>query len=292
MSGSQKASTTSRILSFGGWGPPTFVKDSFAVSLLVLMVPALSLAACGSPAPQNQKANDPVTVPSREPSDAVAATPTPTPVYVPHFDEQEGDTYFYASAVSEEDKKKGKAVGSVVNFRYLGESGGVHKIASVDDMGRALLRYECSTPCKIIKRTFHGQTERIPYDPQSVIGAAFEDALNGSLRAARLSGSNTNLRLSDNTIPATFIGEWNTDTGACGTGNNDSRLRISARQIRFYESDADVRSVTILRQRAIKVNASFAGEGQRWNDQVEFVLSRSGDDLSSGEITRHRCTAT
>lgn len=292
MSGSQKTSITSRILSFGGRRRPPFVMDSFAASLLVLVMPSLSLAACDSPAPQNEKANDPVVVPSREPSDAVTATPTPTPVYVPHFDEQEGETYFYASAVSEEDKKKGKAVGSVVNFRYLGEIGGVHKIASVDDTGRALLRYECSTPCKIIKRTFHGQTERIPYDPQSVIGAAFEDALNGSLRAARLSSADAKLPLSDNTIPAAFIGEWNTDTGACGTGNNDSRLRISARQIRFYESDAEVRSVAVLSQRAIKVSASFAGEGQSWNDQVKFVLSRSGDDLSSGEITRHRCAAT
>lgn len=253
----------------------------------------LSLGGCGQGAPQhNDAATTEVSITSSEPTQSALSAAPPKPAYVPHFDDREGETYFYASAVSEEDKKKGKAVGSVVNFRYLGESGGVHKIASVDDTGRALLQFECSTPCKIIKRTFHGQTERIPYDPQSVIGAAFEDALNGSLRVARLSGVNAKLRPSNNTIPAAFIGEWNTDTEACGTGNNDSRLRISARQIRFYESDADVRTVGVLSQRAIKVSASFAGEGQSWNDQVELVLSRSGDDLSSGEITRHRCPAT
>jgi hypothetical protein len=292
MSNVQRLLITSRVLSFGIRRRPTFVKDRFAASLLILAVPSLSLAACGSPASQNQKAKDPVMVTSREPSGAIAATSAPASVYVPHFDDQEGDTYFYASAVSEEDKKKGKAVGGVVNFRYLGESGGVHKIASVDDRGRALLRYECPTPCRIIKRTFDSEIERIPYDPQSVIGAAFEDALNGSLRVTRLSGADAKLRPSDNTIPAAFIGEWNTDTGACGTDNNDSRLRISASHIRFYESDAEVQRVTVLNQRAIKVDASFAGEGQSWNDQVEFVLSRSGNDLSSGEIIRHRCTTT
>lgn len=253
----------------------------------------LSLGGCRQGTPQNNEAtNSPVAITSSEPTRSGLSAALPTPAYIPHFDDQEGDTYFYASAVSEEDKKKGKAVGNVVNFRYLGESGGVHKIASVDDTGRALLRYECSTPCKIIKRTFQGQTERIPYDPQSVIGAAFEDALNGSLRAARLSAADVKRRPSNDTIPAAFIGEWNTDTEACGTGNNDSRLRISARQIRFYESDAEVRSVAVLSQRAIKVSASFAGEGQTWNDQVEFVLSRSGDDLTSGEITRHRCSVS
>lgn len=254
----------------------------------------LSLGGCGQGAPQhNDAATTEVSITSSGPTQSALSAAPPKPAYVPHFDDQEGETYFYASAVSEEDKTKGKAVGSVVNFRYLGESGGVHKLASVDDAGQTILRYECSTPCKIIKLAFHGKTERIPYNTQSVIGAAFEDALNGSLRAARLSGADAKkLPPSDNTIPAAFIGEWNTNTGACGTGNNDSHLRISARQIRFYESDADVRSVTILSQRAIKVNASFAGEGQTWNDQVEFVLSRSGDDLSSGEITRHRCTAT
>ena len=77
---------------------------------------------------------------------------------------------------------------------------------------------------------------------------------------------------------------------ACGAGTNDSRLRIEPRRVRFYESDGEVRHVTIVNERAIVVGASFAGEGQHWTDDVEFVLSRSGNDLSSGDITRHRCS--
>jgi hypothetical protein len=208
----------------------------------------------------------------------------------PNYDERDGDTYLYASAVSEEDQKKGKAVGSVLLFRYLGVRDGIHNLASVDNSGRVLARYQCSTPCRIIKRDLAGETDRIPYSPASVIGAVFEDAINGNLKEA--AGPSTRARRDDAEaarIPVRFVGEWNADLSACGTGLSDTRLRIEPRRIRFYESDAEVRSVTILNERSIKVAASFAGEGQTWTDEVTFVLSRSGNDLSSGDLTRHRC---
>ena len=257
-------------------------------SARMTLVAALSLAACGSPEPQRDQAPAPVVIPTQ--SAAIAPTTTPTPSYKPRFEDREGDTYFYATAPSEEDEKKGKALGSVVSFRYLGERDGKHTIISVDDDGRTVLRYECSKPCKIIKRTFRNEIDRVPYDTRSVLGAAFDDALNGSLRIASKAGANDERQpTSVTTIPAAFVGEWNDDLQACGTSNNDSRLRIEPRRIPFYESDGDVSRVTIMNQRAIKVSASFAGEGQVWTNEVEFVLSRSGNDLTSSGFTRHRC---
>lgn len=261
-----------------------------AIAAVPLISAILSLAACGSSKPEGDRAPAAPIVTAQTSAPAPATRPAPT--YSPHFDEREGDTYFYATAVSEDEEKQGKRIGDVVSFRYSGQQDGRHTLISVDDVGRQLASYQCATPCKIIKRTLGGEVERMPYDPRSVIGAAFEDALNGSLTVASRSDSGTARRAqSDSTIPAPFIGEWNEDLKACGTGNNDSRLRIEPRRVRFYESDGDVQRVNVINRRSVEVTASFAGEGQTWTDKVTFVLSRSGDDLSSGDVSRHRCPA-
>ncbi len=252
-------------------------------------VVALSLGACGSPEPQRDQAPAPIVMPTQSAAIAPTATPT-TSSYKPRFEDREGDTYFYATAPTDEDQKKGNVLGSVVSFRYLGKRDGKHTIVSVDNGGRTALRYECSEPCKIIKRTFRNEIDRVPYDTRSVLGAAFEDALNGSLRvASKASASEEQQPATSTTIPSAFVGEWNDDLNACGTDNNDSRLRIEPKRVRFYESDGDVRRVEVINSRAIKVTASFAGEGQTWADSTDFVLSRSGEDLTSGGLTRHRC---
>lgn len=74
-------------------------------------------------------------------------------------------------------------------------------------------------------------------------------------------------------------GEWNQELQACGTGLNDTPLRVERRKVCFYESDADVTSATIQNPRAVMLEASFAGEGEVWTDRFEMVLSRSGDQL-------------
>lgn len=44
------------------------------------------------------------------------------------------------------------------------------------------------------------------------------------------------------TMPAAFQGEWNENREHCGTGLNDSRLRITATTVLFYESGGPVTS--------------------------------------------------
>jgi hypothetical protein len=94
-------------------------------------------------------------------------------------------------------------------------------------------------------------------------------------------------------VPVLFRGEWNEDLSACGSDSNDSRLRIYARKLAFYESDGEVKRVIFHNIRAITVRASFAGEGQVWDADQTLVLSRSGNDLTitkeGSSFTRHRC---
>lgn len=90
------------------------------------------------------------------------------------------------------------------------------------------------------------------------------------------------------TIPARFRGEWNRVPADCGTGNNDSRLRIEAKRLRFHESSGDVLAVHG-EGRTITVRARYTGEGETWEDARSFTLSEDGRTLSADGIERTRC---
>ncbi|MDQ4087900.1 MAG: hypothetical protein M3177_07830 [Pseudomonadota bacterium] len=91
-------------------------------------------------------------------------------------------------------------------------------------------------------------------------------------------------------IPATFHGEWNRELAHCGTGLNDSALRIEPRAMRFYESRGDVIRVRRTGERSVSVEASFQGEGESWTETVRLTLSPRSDQLSVGQDRmRRRC---
>lgn len=93
-------------------------------------------------------------------------------------------------------------------------------------------------------------------------------------------------------IPARFHGEWNADLDACGTGASETRLRISADRVRFYESAGAVRRVEIVNSRVIDVTAEYQGEGDTWEGERRFTLSDDGNSLTvsnGGDLVRYRC---
>ncbi len=94
-------------------------------------------------------------------------------------------------------------------------------------------------------------------------------------------------------IPARFHGEWNQELSACGTGASDTRLRIGADELRFYESTGEVREVEIESDRVIEVTAAYRGEGQTWTNERRLSLSPDGDTLTvtgdGSTMTRSRC---
>ena len=250
----------------------------------------LFLTACGE-----EKSSEPKRLPlslgntiSNAPE---IVNPAPTP---PNYVEKEGDIYYYVSAVSDEDQKKGKAVGEVLPLRYVGESDGIFNLQLLSDNGQVISSYECPKECRIIKRMSGGKLQRMPYEPSSVIGSAFQDALAGKLIASKKSrqqmSSTTPDRHNEGKIPSAFIGEWNADLAACRTALNDSRLRIEKDRIRFHESDASVRNVVSQSERAVRVTASFVGEGQSWTDTISMTLSSSRNELTIEGLARYRCS--
>jgi len=123
------------------------------------------------------------------PSDAQIGQPVPTHRY----NYREGELYGYLGAVSEDQKKAGVATPSVVMFRYAGYWGGENHLDLVSDQGNVVESAECAVPCVAIKRTFaDGSVDRVGYTPDSVIGSAFLDAMNGQLERSPAVGSVNN----------------------------------------------------------------------------------------------------
>lgn len=189
---------------------------------------ATMLASCGK-SENTSASTDSATDTEISASDTPATTPTQ------NFVEEEEGTYYYVTAVSEDEQKTGKAVGDVLGFRYFGKNDkGQHVLASVAESGRIIAKASCSEPCAIIK---YGDSERVAYNPNSVIGSAFQDAMNGLLRVApspasagpEPSGSNAvPSPSSPSTEPASVSSPWIGHYVGTFEGGADGDLIIAA----------------------------------------------------------------
>ena len=95
-------------------------------------------------------------------------------------------------------------------------------------------------------------------------------------------------------VPEALRGQWNTDVGACGTGRNDSALRIGADSIWFYESRGPLTDIAHRGDAEFTATAHLSGEGEVWSTPIHFALSRDGNKLKDlrpglGRFSRHRC---
>jgi len=139
-------------------------------------------------------------------------------VTIPNYAEEEDGVYSYIAAISEEDKQKGKAAGSVVRFAFRGVQDGNYVLSLVDDAGETVSDSECGKPCRIIKSRFGDSIVRREYTPDSMIGAAFQDALNGHLKVKPVRVPQQKKQREDTSVettsqvPAEAIGEG-TDAG-------------------------------------------------------------------------------
>lgn len=96
------------------------------------------------------------------------------------------------------------------------------------------------------------------------------------------------------TMPAEFQGEWNGNLEHCRTGLNDSRLRIAATALEFYESGGPVKAVVRRGSFEIIVVAELSGEGQSWLASNHFILSSDSSYIISrgaggSDLIRYRC---
>jgi hypothetical protein len=96
-------------------------------------------------------------------------------------------------------------------------------------------------------------------------------------------------------MPAGFQGEWNEKREHCGTGLNDSRLRITGTTIRYYESGGPVKAVVRRGSFEIVFVAELSGEGQSWLASEHFILSSDGGYITrpseggGSDLVRYRC---
>ncbi len=218
---------------------------------------------------------------------SVKSTPTPSlpPAPNPNYAEHEGDRYFYVAEVSEEDRKNGKAVGNVSQYRFLGEKDGRLTLEGVTESGVSIGRLECARECRIMKSTIGPIVTRLPYSNTSIAGAAMEDALNGLLVPVKAAPVPTVLTR----IPSAFVGEYNDDLSACGTGMNDSRLRVRATTVAFDESETAVTRVILIGSKSVKVEGMADGEGQHWKTSFRLTLNSNDGVSVDGADTRARC---
>jgi hypothetical protein len=91
---------------------------------------------------------------------------------------RQGQDYAYQAQLSDDQQRAGQTVPTTQIYRYLGQRGGVF-VLQVDSETAT-----CANPCQVITLhtgVFH--VERVAFDPDSLIGAAFTDAFNGQLAA-------------------------------------------------------------------------------------------------------------
>lgn len=123
-------------------------------------------------------------------TEAAYADPAPevSPARPAHnYDARDGLIYSYFAAISEDDRKAGKAAGDVVSFAYMGKKNGKHVLARVDSDGSILGYSSCAKPCAVITKSDGSQ---VTYNESSIIGAAFADALAGRLNVATVANDN------------------------------------------------------------------------------------------------------
>ena len=222
---------------------------------------------------------------------ALPAAPVPTPNFV----QEENGTYFYVTAVSEEDRKKGKAVGDVIGFRYLGKNNKAqHVLATVSDDGQVISKAYCSEPCALIKRS---DGTRIVYDPSSIIGAAFQDAMNGLMKAAngKSTANEANYPRTVSTIPKPFQGAWDELTQD-GCTDREPRFVLQATKLYNFEVQWDVTKVDLFSADEMDLHTtSKSDDGNQINQVWQFKLTDGGKSLTSrkpGAPFFRRCPST
>lgn len=256
--------------------------------LIIVAAIGATLAGCGkseTATPPNIASNDTAHTPT------APLVPAPTPNFV----EEERGTYFYVTAVSEEDRKKGKAVGDVVGFRYLGRNDREqHTLASVTDGGRVISKAYCAEPCSIIKRS---DGTRIAYDPDSIIGSAFQDAINGLLKPAteKAVADQASYPRTVSSIPKAFQGAWDELTQD-GCEGREARFVLDATKFYNFEVEWDVTKVDLVSATEMDLHTTTKDDsGSQVNEVWQFRLADGGKSLTSrkpGGTFFRRCPAT
>jgi len=151
------------------------MKPPYALTLLTIA--ALGMVAAAGCAPR--KAADGRGPPRSESS----ADRKPTSA-THNWRTRAGDAYVYQGEAPPGQGKPGPPVLQEQRYTYLGERDGVYTLAFNGETA------SCTNPCDVV--TIHAgvfHDERVAFDPDSVIGAAFQDAFDGWLQVPGQAGA-------------------------------------------------------------------------------------------------------
>lgn len=212
-------------------------------------------------------------------------TPIPAAQIVPtkpakNYTEEENGTYFYIAAVSDEDRKKGVAAGEVIGYRYLGlNDKQQHTLQLVSDSSDATMKAYCSDPCAIIK---FENGDRISFNPSSIIGAAFQDAINGHLLPFKEQPKPVAKSYPQivSSVPAAFRGAWDEITND-NCEAREPRFIIEGAKFYNFEVEWDVTKVVLLSDSEIDIHTSTLDDGTQYDEVWEFKLADKGKALTS-----------
>lgn len=93
-------------------------------------------------------------------------------------------------------------------------------------------------------------------------------------------------------LPDRFQGEWNQVLADCGTGNNESRLRVDRDSVTFYEAGGPVVQATE-EGNDLQLTVQLSGEGVTVEKRYAWRLAEDGQSLIdlNGGLVRLRCPA-
>jgi hypothetical protein len=113
--------------------------------------------------------------------------------YTSRFLYTENGVYYYAAAVSPQQRRSGQVAGDAIAYRYYGvNSNGEHVMAYIGTDGRVVSFSYCKNPCRVVRLS---NGDRFVNNNSVLIGAVFADAIHGKLR-------NTNPDLRRVSIPS------------------------------------------------------------------------------------------
>lgn len=88
-------------------------------------------------------------------------------------------------------------------------------------------------------------------------------------------------------IPKAFVGTWEIDPGACGSGS-DTRVVVSETELQLPQSAVAVKKVVPDGETAVRVDGAFSGGGDTWDGSVRLEMDNSQLIVVNGAMVSPR----
>lgn len=83
------------------------------------------------------------------------------------------------------------------------------------------------------------------------------------------------------TFPAGMRGKWGMNTADCDPSRGDDKgaMTVSAKSVKFFESIAEIGTISDSADNALRAKFDYEGEGMAWQRDAKFELIDSGKTL-------------